>query len=496
MSSPITPDVAISNLQATALSARCHNPFFRQKQLKSLHDVLRNNASEIREALKHDTSASDAEVTIEFALALETVKEHYSAINSKKELESEYLITNGKDAQDRSEPWGVTFIEPQQSHTPLFSTVTALSAAVRAGNCVALKLETNLRTLPSLLRKLLPQALEADTFSIISSAPSTDHISTCHQVFQETKKNDPTYSQLVSSQGKVIAIVDRTADLGVAAEQLVAARFAFGGTSPYAPDIVLVNEYIKKEFLEHALQQSIRYLSGNDDVVANGSAKKTASKASDALRSLQNTKSWKSKVITGGDNGAVLELSGLSTLPPKISSPLFCIASITSLEHAISIVDADLESSESLAAAYHFGVPASGKYLSQFIRADASFVNHVPYCLLLGPTAPSNHPIDVEKRYTAQHFSRSSPAYIVPSKSQTSLQKAIAGKDAKKAAAELLAKASVEIKEQKRAESVAIGYFEQGIFIGLGVYGIPLLTCIGATLFFGVRAGLRRYVFA
>ncbi|KAH7406221.1 Aldehyde/histidinol dehydrogenase [Phaeosphaeria sp. MPI-PUGE-AT-0046c] len=496
MSSPITPGVAISNLQSTALSARCHNVFFRQKQLKTLHDALRNNASEIKDALKQDTRASDAEITIEFALALETIKEHYNAINSKKELESEYLITNGKDAQDRSEPWGVTYIEPQQSHTPLFSIVAALGAALRAGNCIALKLENNLRALPALLRKLLPQAIEADTFAIIASAPSTEHMTTCHQVFQETGKDHPTYSQLVSSQGKVIAIVDRTADLPAAAEQLVAARFSFGGTSPYAPDIVLVNEFVKKEFLEHALRQSIRFLSGTDDVVANGSSKKSGPKASDALKTLQDTKSWKSKVITGGDNGAVVELTNLSRLPPKTSQPLFCIASITSLEHAISLVDGDLDPSESLAAAYHFGVPASGKYLSQFIRADASFVNHVPYRLLLGPTAPSNYPIDVEKRYTAQHFSRPSPAFISPSKSQGALQKVITGKDSRKAAAEMLAKATQEIKEQKRAESIAIGYFEQGIFIGLGVYGIPLLTCIGATLFFGVRAGLRRWVFA
>ena len=72
---------------------------------------------------------------------------------------------------------------------------------------------------------------------------------------------------------------------------------------------------------------------------------------------------------------------------------------------------------------------------------------------------------------------------------------ALMGKDTTKAAAELLMEATQEIKENKRAESIAIGYFEQGIFIGLGVYGVPLLTCIGATLFFGIRAGLRRWAF-
>jgi aldehyde dehydrogenase (NAD+) len=139
MSSPITPDVALANLQVTALTARCHNVFFRQKQLKSLHDAVRNNATSIKDAIKQDTHVSDAEATTEVALALDIVKEHYSSIEPKKELEEEYRITNGKDASDRREPWGVVYVDPHRSHTPFFSVVVALSAALAAGNCVALK---------------------------------------------------------------------------------------------------------------------------------------------------------------------------------------------------------------------------------------------------------------------------------------------------------------------------------------------------------------------
>jgi acyl-CoA reductase-like NAD-dependent aldehyde dehydrogenase len=142
MASPITPDVALANLQATALTARCHNAFFKQKQLKALHDVLRKNTSAIRDALKQDTSASDAEATTEVALSLGNVKEHYSAIDVKKELDAEYRITNGKDASDRREPWGVVYIDPQRSHTPFYSVIVTLSAAVAAGNCVALKVSS------------------------------------------------------------------------------------------------------------------------------------------------------------------------------------------------------------------------------------------------------------------------------------------------------------------------------------------------------------------
>jgi aldehyde dehydrogenase (NAD+) len=360
------------------------------------------------------------------------------------------------------------------------------------------QLENNLRALPSLLRRLLTAALETDTFAVISSDPSSESLSACVQVLQEKHIGQPIYSQLVSPRSKVIAIVDRTADLASAAEQLATARFAFGGTSSYAPDLVLVNEFIKKEFLEHVLKHSIRFLAGSSGLSNASATTREAKKSSgvaENFKYLSDSKSWKLNVITQGDNGAIVDLANLSSLPSKVNQPIFCISSITSLEHAISLVDEDLDAQDALLAAYHFGTPLAGKYLSQFVNADVSFVNHVPFRLLLGPAAPCFQPIDIEKRYTAGHFTRLSPAYVTPPVSQAAMSKILASKDSRKAAAELLHGATQEIKEKKRAESIAIGYFEQGIFIGLGVYAIPLLTCVGATLFFGIRAGLRRWAF-
>jgi aldehyde dehydrogenase (NAD+) len=137
--SPKSPDLALANLQATALTARCHNAFFRQKQLKFLHDALRDGTSKIKDAIKQDTSVSDAEATAEVALALDVVKEHHGSINVKKELELEYRISNGKDASDGRVPWGVVYVELQRNHTPFYAAIVALSAALAAGNCVALK---------------------------------------------------------------------------------------------------------------------------------------------------------------------------------------------------------------------------------------------------------------------------------------------------------------------------------------------------------------------
>ena len=139
MASPTTPDIALARLQATALAARCENAFFRLKQLKSLHDMLRNNSRVIKDAIKQDTCASDDEAMSEIALTLDVVKKNYNSIDSKKELEQEYHLARGKDAGERRKSWGVTYIEPHRSHTPFFSAIVALSVALTAGNCVAVK---------------------------------------------------------------------------------------------------------------------------------------------------------------------------------------------------------------------------------------------------------------------------------------------------------------------------------------------------------------------
>jgi aldehyde dehydrogenase (NAD+) len=135
-------DATVANLQAAALTARCQNPFFRQKQLKSLHDTLRQSAGELRDAIVSDSCASEQEATTEVAIALELVKRYYGSINAPRELEEEYLVGHGKDDSDKRAPWGVTFIEPHRTHTPFFSAIAALCAALVTGNCVALKVRS------------------------------------------------------------------------------------------------------------------------------------------------------------------------------------------------------------------------------------------------------------------------------------------------------------------------------------------------------------------
>ena len=106
---------------------------------------------------------------------------------------------------------------------------------------------------------MLKEALDSDTFDIVQQ-PITDTslLSESLQVVQKHDTDDvPTLKQLASySKVPTAVIVDRTADLEKAAQAIIKARFGFKGRSPYAPDVVLVNEFVKKDFVQALLRHS------------------------------------------------------------------------------------------------------------------------------------------------------------------------------------------------------------------------------------------------
>ena len=132
----------IQNLQVTASDGRCHDTHFRQELLKSLHETLRGQTDAIKEAIERDICVSSTEAIAEVALTLSIVKEHYASLNPTDDLKAEYRVANSEDAPDRREPWGIVYVEPDLRHTPFFSVVAPVSAALAAGNCVALKVCT------------------------------------------------------------------------------------------------------------------------------------------------------------------------------------------------------------------------------------------------------------------------------------------------------------------------------------------------------------------
>jgi len=133
-----------------------------------------------------------------------------------------------------------------------------------------MKLGNTLRESFPLLRKLLEAALDPSVIAFVSNRASDEDLGPNHiRVLQNTSAAEEKQSKsqslsipsplISSTNSRVVAVVDRTADLQKAAKALVTARFSFGGNSPYAPDVVLVNEFAEKAFIVALVEEMVKF---------------------------------------------------------------------------------------------------------------------------------------------------------------------------------------------------------------------------------------------
>ncbi|CAK96585.1 uncharacterized protein An07g01400 [Aspergillus niger] len=419
---------------AAEIDGRCQNIRYRQNQYHSLQSALVQNIEQIKEAIAADSGNSPEEVRAEICLAFKEIRTHYASLDLKKDLEEEYRVANGKDNYDGKRGVGIVYIVPS-SHTMFFSVVAALSAAIAAGNCVILELTKNTMAIPVVLKKILPQTLDADTFAISEERPDNTFLSRTHIIAQSDSITPSNNTLSSPTTARTVAIVDRTANISAAAEALVSARFAFGGRSAYSPDVVLVQEFAMKEFVEAIIQRSSKYLTGQ-----NGDARQTA------------------------------------VNPRRTSS-------------GVSLLDTAMGT---LAATYAFSAPAAAKYLTQFIDAYTSYINHVPVDILksVGPAYPINQQPSRETRYSTHSLQVPRPQFVTETSNTALVQEIVKGYASK--SNDALREALVPLPAIGQRSGKAIGFFEQGIITG-GV--ITLFTFVASISTMGVYgyAAVRRW---
>lgn len=129
-----------TSIASADLDGRAQSPRFIQRQLRQLHTALVENAEALKAAPVADNYATPDEACMEFFLALEAVRRRYLGVNIRTMLDDEYRISSGRDWEGRKVPSGIVVIRPHSSSL-LYSTVTALSSAIAAGNCVMIEVQ-------------------------------------------------------------------------------------------------------------------------------------------------------------------------------------------------------------------------------------------------------------------------------------------------------------------------------------------------------------------
>lgn len=107
---------------------------------------------------------------------------------------------------------------------------------------------------------------------------------------------------------RAIAVIDRTADLGAAAAAVVGARVSFCGRSPYAPDLVLVNEFVMDDFVDE-VSRFMAPVSTTSVPIAEGKPR-SGSETTALIRQLQKDPSV--RIILDNAQGCVVKVSSRS----------------------------------------------------------------------------------------------------------------------------------------------------------------------------------------
>lgn len=283
------------------------------------------------------------------------------------------------------------------------------------------------------------------------------------------RADDPSWprtNELLSpSDSAAIAVVDRTADVGLAASELVQAKLAFDGRSPYAPELVLVNEFVMEGFIQATLTASgASSASVPDQTMARNEKTAARSLAMDLPKGTVTT--------TASGIGLHQILKAKSKTSGLILHP------IRSLDDAINLLDG--HQAKPFLSAYHFSDFKSAKYLSQFVDAEVTFINQIPRQILMGPAAPKGHPCNPHNRYPVSLFSQSRPAFVQTLPTNRELAAVLASRD-NVSAQKLLQEAKQPLQAMKRSEGGGVGFFEQGILINASfiLFSIVALSATG-----------------
>ncbi|KAF7588817.1 hypothetical protein BBP40_005171 [Aspergillus hancockii] len=460
------------------IDGRTNNVRYRQRQFHRLHACILNRISEFKEAIAQDSGHTSEEVQAEVCLALKEIRSHYASLNFEQSVQVEYRVARGQDNLTRRKGAGIVYIIPT-THTIFYSVVAALSAALAGGNCVILELPKTTSRVTALLRSVLSTALDADSFTISETRPSEGFLSSVHVLEQEASDGKGTKIGLQSPNPlRTIAIVDRTANLQDAAIDLVTARFAFNGHSPYAPDMVLVNQFCMQPFVELLVKHAAKHLGTKERGPIPIPKRSKEPSMLDKIASEEGA-----NVIVSGSGWAVVQVQNRNStlLQAKFNERLLVLHAVSSLDDAINLCDA----TGIQGATYTFAALDAAKYVSESIDAQAAWINHVPYEMLLGPVIPLNCPLAPNTRYTTELFEVPRPQ-VVNRSANTVLARTLLEANTSKSDSgvnEFLS--PLPTIDQRPGHKM--GFFEQGIVTGGLITLTSLITVVSAAGYWVLR---------
>ena len=284
---------------------------FRIEQLKKLYAAIKKYENEILQALHTDLGKSDYESFMcEIGLVLSEIT--YMIRHTKKFAKRKTVytpITNfHAHCFKQPVPYGNTLIMSPWNY-PFLLTVDPLADAIAAGNTAVVKPSAYSPATSAIISKIISECFDAEYIAVITGGRAenaalleqkfdfvffTGSQAVGKEVLRHTAEHlTPAVLEL---GGKSPCIVDKSANIALAAKRIVFGKFLNCGQTCVAPDYILCESSVKDKFInEVASQIKIQY--GDNPLKNKDYGRIINQKHFERLCSLID----KNKVIIGGE---------------------------------------------------------------------------------------------------------------------------------------------------------------------------------------------------
>ncbi|MFK4784700.1 aldehyde dehydrogenase [Fusobacterium sp. MFO224] len=238
---------------------------FRINQLLKLKEVILSNEDEIIKALKLDLGRPSFESYLtEIGIILNSIS--YTVDNLKKWSKLKKVRTPmnqlGASSYIKPEPYGVVLII-SPFNFPFNLCIEPLIGAISAGNCAVIKPSEETPHVSKLIEKMFHENFSKRYIQVVQGGKNvinelihtpfdyiffTGSVSVGKIIMKAASENlTPVTLEL---GGKSPCIIDKDANLKIAAERVAWGKFLNAGQICIAPDYLFVHEIIKDEFIQ------------------------------------------------------------------------------------------------------------------------------------------------------------------------------------------------------------------------------------------------------
>ncbi|MDA1529452.1 aldehyde dehydrogenase [Bacillus cereus group sp. TH260-2LC] len=334
---------------------------FRLEQLRKLKDGIQRYEKRIIEALYKDLGKSEFEAYVtEVGFLLDSINNTMK--NLKKWMKPEKVKTPFTLWPAKSfimkEPYGTVLIIGPYNY-PFQLLIEPLIGVIATGNCAVLKPSENTPHITSVVNELISELFdksyvrviegEKETTSTLIHAPFdyiffTGSVQVGKIVMEAAAKNlVPVTLEL---GGKSPVIVDKTANIDLAAKRIVWGKLLNTGQTCIAPDYMMVHSDVKEELISKMKETIVNYY-GENSMQSKDYGRIVNERQFDRLASI--IEQDKENVIFGGTSvkenlyiePTLLEAKSWSdaTMQDEIFGPILPILEYNQLEEAIQTIN-------------------------------------------------------------------------------------------------------------------------------------------------------------